>query len=95
MGQLRKTTIDGQTVMVGPDVGDGAEVARAHVEVQRAFTAIVDTLRTERIHPVDAGNALLNVWHAILVAIAPEQIIPALDAMREFHAAWVVQNADA
>jgi hypothetical protein len=58
--------------------------------LEAAFDAIVGTLRDERVRPTDASSVLLYVWHAIMVEIAPDQLVTALGAMKEFHAAWGV-----
>jgi len=91
---FRKSQIGQQTVFASPDLGE-EDVGETLAETQRAVQAIARALTEARIHPAAAYNALLNIWHSIAMVVDPAGIERALDTMKEFHRAFLVQMADA
>lgn len=91
---LRKTMRGDQIVFASPHL-DAKEVEEQTKLVGDAYNKLVAVLRRERIHPAVAMNALMNLWHSIAMLTAPTEVIPALDAMKEFHQRALVALADA
>lgn len=89
--------IDGRKIVVPEGQGfDTDDDIRHTAEMTKAAAAVIlRALQDSGTHPMAAINALINVWHMMVMDLCPESYAPALAMMEEFHRQYLVANADA